>query len=575
MKKYKTKKFSKIEAEEPKKTPTVVMEKSISSEDEVVEVDQADIEQQKIEEMLEKLAEELDAKDPEKPSPIVIEELGDIPLVIPDHNDVWRAAVEARVQNKPFSSEGNVAVWERMLARASEILGVAQLAFDENCKALSFAAASAKSDVPKYQAVNCLKCFERISQVLRDRQVKETEFWKLMRNDDIEMLRALLKTRTMLQNTYAEEEKIIRQRAERRGAEVDQDFQPRQRLIQERLETVKKQSHAMLAKYGTEMQNLGPPLYASAMETIQALQVIQTIKKDSLLGEDVVAVVSCLHSSIQDMQDMIDQESPDIFYAEAEGGEPDDSKTAVATKIADLQVSLKEINEKIILATKQREELAMQLLSSWTQPTGFTDNIKKETDVRQEILDLEQSKKSLEHEISRIKGEESIALLEAKRRKAERIKQEHPKWVKLLKNLATISDQLAKDMEALHRDRIRAYSLIVSDTTREMDALAARQAAEMTKAVTLLTQNLLQKKTQRMMMWKSAVEPLDRFLVQESPVLIHQMISLLSTSDPSIATQASITKDSLGRLQSEITRYQSIKLYLSVLNNFQCAKDVF
>lgn len=539
---------------------------SDSDSDEVIEIDLDTVEKREIEELLRTLEEEIDAKDPEKPQPIV-EASSEIPIIIPDHNETWRLAVDARVQNKPITTNTETAVWETMMARSSEILGVSQISFDENIKQLTFAAASAKNDVSRAQATIAAQLGKRIAQILRERQIKESEFWKAMQDDDVEMLRSLLKTVLLLQGTYLEEEKRIRQRAERRGSEVDLELQPRQRQIQDRFEKIKGQCHAVLQTYGHEIENLGPPLKSLANETIQALTVIQTVKKDSAMGEDVIALVSCLHTSIQNMQDMIDQE-PNVFDI------PEATPLVSNTEMAALQVSLQEVNEKIREATKRREDLAKQLLSAWSQPTGFTDGIKEETEVRQKLLELEESKKNLEHQISKLKGEETIALLEAKRRQSEQVKKDHFKWVKLLKNLSAISDQLARDMEALHRDRQRSYSLIISDTARELDAMVARKTSEINRATALLTQNVIQKKTKRMMMWKASVEPFDREL-QQAWINLTTVVEQLSISDVSLALLASATKDSLMRLQSEMVRLQSIKLYLSVLKSMRAAKDVF
>ena len=469
--------------------------------------------------------------------------------------------------------------WQMMLGRASEMQNQAQRDFNVQCSHITNT--KAINDVSRIQSDRCKEVLEHALFLIRQKQEFEDIMCELNRRDDVSMLRTSKIAVEKLNEKYDQERKQVVERIEKTKKDRDAEFAPREKSIIERLTALKTQCKTILDNYGSFLKDIGPPLQSVANETIQALQTIQSFDNDLKvlppMEHHVLGQIQMLFKAIQDMQTQIDQLEKGTV-ADPDDKTPHVDPEELGKRVFMLKNDIDQCNKSLFEMKQKYSEIVKAELalfngaSNYQQSAHMEPNSSKgnliEGGLKTKIEFDEKHIQNLKEQLLALQLQYDSQLLEQKKYLARKVKEGHPKWVKILELLSKSAIQLTSDIEVYYQDKQRTYDTIIHDLRVHMEDMQKRKKEAIFQTIMKLQEQLIMHIDQRQKQWSVA----NHNLTFEIGRLINEattLINYLAISDIALATVTVECKKAFARLSIEMDRIQALREYIHVLEHFK------
>ena len=502
---------------------------------------------------------------------------------IPNHLEKWtelRNFVLCKMTNSCKDSLSNEAMiqkyiqsldyWTTLLAKASEMTSSVDKMFETTFHQLINA--KSKSDISKIQASTCAKDFQEAFKYYEKKLRFQEDFWELGRKNDIQMLKTSQKTIALLNQKFEDEQKKIINMMENNKKGKDVEFKAREKVLIAKLTELQKICTKILKGYEVFLQNMGPPLKTSAIETVQALKAIQHVSVTTPpIESNVIGQVTILQKAIGDVQLQISN------MKVSEIGDPDDKPPQfhikeTLQKLNDIKQNV-EANEAELTELKhQQGEMVKMELALYIKPhEQAAMNEDFQTQKKQMAHEIENAEKfiqNLKRERDNMQLEYDTKVLEEKKYLAQKVNKGHPVWVEILSKLFTFSSKLNRSLKEFHEDRQRVYDQILEDYRLDMKKLANRKQEDILNAIMMLQSELIKKRNDQYQNWQITDQNLRReigkYLFEGN-----QLLETLALTDSNLAQIADELKKTYLRSTVEKDRLQSLKEYIYTLQEIK------
>jgi len=427
-------------------------------------------------------------------------------------------------------------------------------------------------DVSRIQADRCREVLEQALFYIRQKQELEDGMCELNRRDDTSMLRTSKIAIEKLNEKYDQERKQVVERIEKTKKDRDAEFAPREKCIIDRLTTLKTQCKTILDNYGSFLKDIGPPLQSFANETIQALQTIQSVNHDLKvlppMEHQVIGQIQMLHKAIQDMQTQIDQLEKGTV-ADPDDKTPRINPEELGKRLELVKNDIEQCNKSLFEMKQKYSEIVkaeLALFQGNSKPQSQASHLN--FDLKAKIETDEKHIQNLKEQMLGLQLQYDTQLLEEKKYLAKKVKEGHPKWVRILELLSKASVQLTTDIEVYYQDKQRTYDTIIHDLRVHMEDMQKRKKQAVFQTIMKLQDDLLFKIDQRQKQWSVA----NQNLTFEIGKLINEattLINYLAVSDIALAAATVECKKAFARLSVEMDRIQALREYIHVLEYFK------